>query len=109
MNYYVGAMIQRVLDIWAQEGIVNDDHDPMTMRHSCHFSDINQAQRRITGALDPYKFGSVRSDELANIDFDARGKCNLDAMSSGYFSEVAMRSAVNIRDRNDVRALCEGL
>lgn len=43
VNYYVCAMIQRILDIWAQEGVVNNDHDSMTMRHCCHFSDINQA------------------------------------------------------------------
>lgn len=30
-------------------------------------------------------------------------------MSSSYFGEVAMCAAVDIGDRNDVRALCEGL
>lgn len=43
VDYYVCAMIQRILNIWAQKGIVNDDHDPMTMRHRCNFPNINQA------------------------------------------------------------------
>lgn len=91
-------MIQRILNIWAQEGIVNDDHDPMTMRHRCHFSNINQAERRITGTFDPDEFGLVGSNELGDIDFDTGGESDLDAMSSSYFGEVAMGAAVDIGD-----------
>lgn len=109
VDYYVCAMIQRILNIWAQEGIVDNDHDPMAMRHCCHFSDINQAQRRVTGAFDPDEFGLIRSNELGDINFNTRGESDLNAMSSSHFGEVAMRAAVDIGDGNDVRALCEGL
>lgn len=98
VDHYVCTMIQRVLNIRAQEGIVNDDHDPMTMRHRCHFSDINQAQCRITRAFDPDELGLVGSDELGDINFDSRGESDLNAMSSGYLGEVTMCAAVNIRD-----------
>lgn len=98
VDYYVCAMIQRILNIRAQEGIVNHDHDPMTMRHRCHLSDIHQAQRRVTRTFDPDQFSLVRSNELSDIDLDTGGESDLDAMSSSYFGEIAMRAAVDIGD-----------
>ena len=38
----VGAVVQRVLDVGREEGVVNDDHDAVVVRDRGNRSDIHQ-------------------------------------------------------------------
>lgn len=95
------------MNIGTEEGIVHDDHDPMTMCHCGNLPDVHQAQRRVAGAFNPYEFSLVRPDELRNIDLDARRERDLDVMGRGHFGKVAMGATIDVRDGNHMRALRE--
>lgn len=49
----VGTVVERVLDIRAEEGIIDNDHNAVLMGNAGYFSDIDKAEGRIRGAFDP--------------------------------------------------------
>lgn len=65
----VGAVVERVLHIWAEEGIVDDDEDAVLVRDGGDFSDIDEGEGRVGGGFDPDEFG-FRADQLGDVDFD---------------------------------------
>lgn len=109
VNHDIRAMVERVLHIGAQKGVVNHDHDPMTMRHRGYFADIHQAQGGIARTLDPDQFRLIRPNQFGNVDLNAGGKCYLHAMRRGDFGEVAVRAAIDVGDGDNVRALGQRL
>lgn len=52
-------MVQRILDVGTQEGIVYDDHYSVRMSHACNIPDIDQAKRRVARGFDPDQFRFV--------------------------------------------------
>ena len=42
VDYNVRAMVQWVLNIWAQEGIIDHNHNAVTMCHGGDFTDVHQ-------------------------------------------------------------------
>lgn len=106
---YVCAMIQRVLHIRAEEGIVYNDMNTMSMCYGSNFSNVYQTQRRIARAFNPDQFRLVRSNELGDIDLNAGRKGDLDAVGLGYFCEIAMGTTVDIRYGDHMGASRKGL
>ena len=102
VDYNVGTVIQRVLDVGTKEGIVYHHHYAMSMRHCCNFANIDESQSRIARALDPYQLGLVRSYKLSNVDFDAGREGDLDAVRSGDFCEIPMGTTIDVRDGDDM-------
>ena len=109
VNDNVCAMVERVLNVGTEEGIIDHDHDAISVGHSGDVPNVNQAQRRIARAFDPYQLGFVRADEPGHVDFDAGRESNLNAMGCSNLGEVAMRTAVDVGNRHNVRALRERL
>lgn len=105
----ISAMIERVLDIGAEEGVIDDYQDAMSVGDVSDVPDVNQAQGGVAGALDPDQLRLIRTDEIGHVDLNAGREGDLNAMSAGDLREVAMGAAVDIRDRHDVGALREGL
>lgn len=105
----VRAMIQRILDVRAQEGIVNHNHDTMLMRYRSDLAYVDQAQGRITRTFDPYQLRLTRPYEIRDVHLDARRECNLNAMRRSDLSEVSMRTTIYVGYGDDVRSGGEGL
>ena len=42
MNYYIRAVVEGILDIRGEKGIIDNDHDPMLMRDCSHITDIDE-------------------------------------------------------------------
>lgn len=96
VDHDVCAVIQRVLHIRTEKGIVYNDLNAMTMCYSSNLSDVYQTQRRIARAFNPDQFRLVRSNESGDIDLNAGRKGDLDAVRLGYFCEIAMGTTVDI-------------
>lgn len=109
VDHYVCAVIQRVLHIRAEEGIINNDMNAMTMCYGSNLSDVYQTQRRIARAFNPDQFRLIWSDELGDVDLNAGRKGNLDAVGLGYFCEIAMGATIDIGYGHHMRASCKGL
>lgn len=104
MHHNIGPMIQWVLHVGAQERIVHHDLDSMLMRNCRHSANVHQAQRRVARALNPDKLGLAWPYERRHVDLDAWRESHLNAMCSGNLCKVAMRSTVNIRYGDNMRA-----
>lgn len=44
VNDNVCAMVQRILNVWAEERIIDHHHDAMHVCDGCHSPDIDQSQ-----------------------------------------------------------------
>jgi hypothetical protein len=109
VDHNVCAVVERVLNIGAEEGVVDHDHDAMSVGHGGDVPDVDQTQGGVAGAFDPNQFRLLRADELGNVNLNAGRKRDLDAMCCGDFGKVTMGPAVDIRDRHDMGALGQRL
>ena len=104
MDYNVGTVIEGVLNVWAQEGVVHHDHDPMAVGDGGHGANVDETQGRVARALNPDELSLVRPNQLGDVEFDARRESHLDAVGGGHLGEVAVRAAVDVRDGYHVRS-----
>lgn len=104
----IGTMVQRVLDVGAQEGVVDHDQDATLMGGGSDGADIHKAQGRVAGGLDPHELGGI-GDVVANVHLDLGSEGDLDAVGLGNLGEVTVGAAVDVRDRDDVGASGERL
>ena len=109
MHHNIGSVIQRILDVWAQECVIHDNLDPMLMCHTSNLPNIHQTQCRIARTFYPYQFCLSGTYHLCDVKFDAWGKRYLDAMCGGDFGKVTMRATIHVGNRDDVGALSQGL
>ena len=75
----------------------------MLVGDCCYRSYIDQFQCGIAWCLDPDEFRLVGAYEFLDVEFDARGEGDLDAVGGGDLGEVAVRAAVDIGDGDNVR------
>ena len=97
----IRAVVQRILDIRAHEGVVHNYHDSVLMRNRRDLPYVHQGQCRVRWRLDPDKL-RVWANEFGNVDFDAWAECDLDIVCERYLCEVTVRSSVDIRDGYDM-------
>lgn len=98
VNNDVSAMIQGILYIGTEKGVVNHNHYAMLMCNCCNCPYIDEAKGWIAGTLDPYQLRLVRPYELCNIQFNAGREGDLDTVRCGYFGEVSVCPAIDVRD-----------
>lgn len=72
MYHDIRTVVQGVLDVGTEEGIVYHDHDSMLMSNRGNRSYVHQAQRGIARAFDPNQLRLVRPYELRDIQLNAR-------------------------------------
>lgn len=96
MHNNVRAVIQWILNVRAQEGVVNHHHYTVPMSDRRNISDVHQAESRIAGRFDPNELCLIRSNQIGNIKLNAGRKGDLDAMSGGHLGEVSVCAAVHI-------------
>lgn len=80
----------------------------MLMCNGGNIANVDKGQCGVGGRLDPDQF-RLWSNKTSNVDLDAGAEGDLDIVREGYFGEVAMCAAVDIRDGYDVRASGERL
>lgn len=105
----VGAVVERVLDVGAHEGVVDDDEDAMATGDVDDGADVDQAEGGVGGSLDPDELGLVVADQVLDVQFDSRGEGDVHAVRSSNLSEVAVGATVDVGDGDDVRPGGEGL
>lgn len=105
----IRTVVQGVLEVRAQEGVVHHDQDSMLMSDGSNLADIHQPESRVRRGLDPDEFGVIRADQLLNVGFDAGREGDMDAMRGGDLGEVTVCASVDVRDRHDVGAGGKGL
>ena len=66
----VRSVIERILDVGAQKGIIDHHHDTVPVRNRGDGPDIHQTKGRIARALDPDQFRLVRPDQFGDVQFD---------------------------------------
>ncbi len=71
VDYDVCAVVKGVLDIGAEEGIVDHDRDAVLVGDCCDISDVDEAQCWITGAFDPDELCLLGPDEFSKVGFNS--------------------------------------
>lgn len=104
----IGAQVERLLDIRRQESVVNYDEDAVLVGDRDDMADIDKAQGRVRGGLDPDE-ARILVDVLRDVDFNLGSKSDLDAVRLGNLREVAVGAAVDVRHGDDVGSGSEGL
>jgi hypothetical protein len=104
----VGAVLERVLDVGGEEGVVNDDHDAGAVGDVGDGADVDEREGGVGGRLDPDELG-VGGDQGLDVDLDAGGEGDLDAVGGGDLCEVTVGAAVDVGDGDDMAAGCERL
>lgn len=102
VHHNIGAMVEGVLDIGREEGVVHDDLDAMLVGLGDDGANVDETESRVARGLDPDKLG-LRGNMCADINLDLRSESDLDTVSLGDLGEVAMGAAVDVGDRDDVR------
>ncbi len=108
MHDEIEAEFQRVLDIGAGEGVVGSRQDAALPGDRGDTLEIDQLQERVGRGLDPDQPG-VRADR--SLDRARIGQIEVGRLQShravAYPLEQAARAAVEIVDRDDMRAVVE--
>lgn len=104
MNDKVGAVLQRILDIGAHEGVIDNHQDSMAVGDIRNLGDIDHPKCRVRRGLNPNQFGVARTDQLLHIQLNAGRESDLDAMGRSNFGEIPVCATIHIGDGYDVRA-----
>lgn len=91
----VGAVLEWVLDVGGEEGVVDDDHDAAAVRDVGYGSYIYQGEGRVGGRLDPDQL-SLWFDLLLDVELDGGGEGNPHTVRRCHFREVSVRAAIYI-------------
>lgn len=105
----VGTVVERVLDVGAHEGVVDDDENAMAVGDLGNGLDIDQAEGGVGGGLDPDELSLIGTDEVLNVKLNGRREGHMNAVGGGDLSEVAVGTTVDIGDRDNVRSRGQGL
>lgn len=97
----VGTVVKWVLDVWGEEGVVDNNHDAVLVSLVGNSADIDQAKSWVGWGLDPDELG-LWSDVLGEVDLDLWSEGNLDVVCLGDLSEVSVSSSVDVGNGNDV-------
>lgn len=49
----IRTVVERVLNIRAEEGVIDNNHDAVLVGNAGYFSDIDEAEGRVRWTLDP--------------------------------------------------------
>lgn len=103
VNNNIGTVVQWILDVGAHESVIDNNLNAMLVGDVGNSPDIHQAKGRVGGGLDPNELG-LGADQLLHIRLNGGGEGDLDTVRRSNLGEVSVGTAVNIRDRNDMRA-----
>lgn len=104
----VGTVVEWVLDVWGEEGVVDNDHDAVLVCLLGNGTDVDETESWVGWSLDPDKLG-VLGDVLRDINLDLWGEGDVDTVGLGDLGEVSVGSAVDIGDGDDVGASSQRL
>lgn len=108
MDDNVGTVVEWVLDVWGEEGVVDNNHDAVLVGLVGNSADIDQAESWVGWSLDPDELG-LWSDVLGEVDLDLWGEGHLDVVCLGDLGEVSVGSSVDVGNRDNVGACSQRL
>lgn len=105
VHNHVCAMIQRILDIRAQEGIVHHNQHAKLMSDVGNSPDVHQAQCWVTGGLNPHQL-SVLSllEHSPEIRLNGAREAGGYAMGVRNLGEITVRATIQITNADDMTA-----
>lgn len=104
----VGAVVKWVLDIWGEEGVVDNNHDTVSVGLVGNGADIDQAKSWVGWSLDPDELG-LWGDVCGEVNLDLWSEGNLDIVCLGDLGEISVGSSVDVGNGNNVGALGQRL
>lgn len=104
MNDNVGAMLQRILDIRAHEGVIDNHQDSVTVGDFRDLGDIDHSKCWVRRGLNPNQFGVARTDQLLHIQLNAGRESDMDSMGRRNLGEVPVCATVHIGYGYNMRA-----
>lgn len=104
----VGTVVEWVLDVWRQEGVVNNDHDAVLVSLLGNSTDVDKAEGWVGWSLNPDKLG-VLGDVLGDVDLNLWGEGNVNTVRLSNLGEVSVGSTVDIGDGDNVGASSQRL
>lgn len=108
MDDNISSMVERILDVWRQESVINHHKNSMLMRNVCNGTDVHQRQCGVAWGLDPDKLG-VWANHGFCVDFDGARERHTNTVGSCNLCEVTMGTAIDITDGDDMTASCQTL
>ena len=99
----IGTEVERVLDVGREESVVDNDENAVLVGLGNDSSDIDEAQCRVAGGLDPDQ-ASIGGDVFGDINLDLWCESDLDAVGLCDLGEVTVGTAVDIGDGDDMAA-----
>lgn len=103
VHHDICAVLKRVLDVRAHEGVVDNNENTVLVGNSGNGRNVNQRKSGVRWCLDPNKLG-LGLDQSLNIQLDTRGECDMDTVGLGDLGEVTVSTTVDIRNTDYVRA-----
>ena len=104
----VGTVVKWVLDVWGEEGVVDNNHDAVLVGLVGDSADIDQAESWVGWSLDPDELG-LWGDVCGEVNLDLWGEGNLDIVCLGDLGEVSVGSSVDVGNGDNVGALGQRL
>ena len=104
----VCAVVEGVLDVGGEEGVVDDDEDAVLVGDCGDGADVDEGEGGVGGGLDPDEL-CVGLDQGLDVDLEGGREGDVDVVGGGHLCEVAVGSAVDIGHGDDVGAGREGL
>lgn len=71
MHDDIGAMIEWVLYVWREEGIVDHDENTVCVGDRSDGADVDEGECGIGRCFNPDEFGFVGADQRLDFDLDA--------------------------------------
>ena len=104
----VGTVVKWVLDVWGEEGVVDNNHDAVLVGLVGNSADIDQAESWVGWSLDPDELG-LWSNVCGEVNLDLWGESNLDIVCLGDLGEVSVGSSVDVGNGDNMGALGQRL
>jgi hypothetical protein len=95
VNDNVCAVVERVLDIRGEEGVVDYDKNAVLVCDGGDFADVNEGEGWVGRGFDPDQL-CLWTDELCDVDFEGGTERDLDPVCEGDLCEVSVGSAVYV-------------
>lgn len=106
----IRAVVERGLDVWREEGVVDYNQGAEFMRDLGDGADVDEGEGGVGGRLDPDEFGvGMLGQEAAELGLDVGGEGGGDAVGRRNLGESAVGAAVHVRDGDNVGVCRESL
>ena len=98
VNDDISAVVERVLNIGAHEGVVDDNKDAIAVGNVSNGLDIDQTEGGVGRGFDPDELGLFWANQTLDLSLDGGRESDIDAVGGGNLGEVSVGTTVDIGD-----------